>query len=260
MSERAAISSMDASALARDGEPVTASAQLPLAVSGLVFEKGGQRIIDDLSLRIPSPGVTVVMGPNGAGKSVLLRLLHGLLRPTAGTVLWNGQAVDDALRRRQALVFQAPVLLRRTVGANIRFVLKLRGMPHDDKAVAAALSVAGLAALADRPARVLSGGEKQRLAMARALALNPDVLLLDEPTVSLVPASTVAIEALVITARGRGVKVILVTHDIGQARRLADDVIFLHRGRIYEMAPAAGFFPRPAPAAARPSLHGRILI
>lgn len=237
-----------------------ASPLLPLEVSGLVYEKRGQRIIDGLDLRIASPGVTVIMGPNGAGKSVLLRLVHGLLRPGAGNISWNGQAPDEALRRRQGLVFQAPVLLRRTVSANIRFVLRLRGLPHDEEAVAAALAPAGLAGLASRPARVLSGGEKQRLAMARALALSPDVLLLDEPTVSLDPASTAAIEELVATARGRGVKVVLVTHDVGQAHRLADDVVFLHRGRIRETAPAESFFTRPASSEARAYLEGRILI
>lgn len=260
MSENAALSAVEAPALARKEGQVAASPQLPLEADGLVYQKGGQRIIDDLSLRIASPGVTVVMGPNGAGKSVLLRLAHGLLRADAGSISWNGRAPDDALRRRQALVFQAPVLLRRSVAANIRFVLKLRGLPHGEAEVASALSVAGLAGLAARPARVLSGGEKQRLAMARALALNPEVLLLDEPTVSLDPASTAAVEALVATARGHGVKVILVTHDIGQARRLADDVVFLHRGRGGETAPAESFFAGPQSVAARAYLEGHIVL
>ena len=256
MDERAFISPRPGQAAARGGERPL----LPLDVSGLVYEKRGQRIIDALDWRLSASGISVIMGPNGAGKSVLLRLVHGLLRPTAGTISWNGQAMSDDLRRRQGLVFQSPVLLRRTVGANMRFALKLRGLPHDGAAIAAALAPAGLAALAARPAGVLSGGERQRLAMARALALSPQVLMLDEPTVSLDPASTAAVEALVATARGRGVKVILVTHDIGQARRLADDVTFLHRGRVFETTPAAKFFNEPASEAARTYLDGRILL
>ena len=232
---------------------------LPLAVEGLGYEVRGARLIDGVDLRLEDPGVTVVMGPNGAGKSLLLRLMHGLLEPTAGRVRWNGAAVDEAVRRRQALVFQRPVLLRRSVRANIEFVLRLRPGREPQPAMHW-LEHVGLADRAEQPARRLSGGEQQRLAMARALALEPEVLLMDEPTASLDPASVATIEALVGEARQAGTKVVFVTHDIGQARRLADDVVFLHRGRLVEHTAAETFFEQPVSTAARDYLAGRLVL
>ena len=233
---------------------------LPLSVRGLQFEAGGKRIIDRLDLELESNAVTVLLGPNGAGKSVLLRLLHGLLKPTAGSVLWCGAPPSDALRLRQALVFQRPVLLRRSVAANIRFALKLRPFADREARLERALELAGLSELGHQPARVLSGGEQQRLALARALALDPQVLLLDEPTVSLDPASVQAIEELIRTARRAGIMVILVTHELAQARRMADQVLFLQRGRLTEFTPAAQFFDAPASEQGRAYLEGRILL
>lgn len=232
---------------------------LPLAVEGLRYEVRGARLIDGVDLRLEDPGVTVVMGPNGAGKSLLLRLMHGLLEPTAGRVRWNGATVDEAVRRRQALVFQRPVLLRRSVRANIEFVLRLRPGNKPQPAMHW-LEHVGLADRAEQPARRLSGGEQQRLAMARALALEPEVLLMDEPTASLDPASVATIEALVGEARQAGTKVVFVTHDIGQARRLADDVVFLHRGRLVEHTAAETFFEQPVSTAARDYLAGRLVL
>ena len=226
---------------------------------GLVYRSGERTLIDGIDLRIPSISRTVVMGANGAGKSLLLRLLHGLLIPTAGQVSWGGRVLDDAQRRQQAMVFQRPVLLRRSVAANIRFVLKLRGRA-DSARIDAILDEVGLAAHARQPARLLSGGEQQRLALARALATNPLVLFLDEPTASLDPASTAAIEAIVNRAHTRGTKIIFVTHDLGQARRLADDVIFLRDGKLAEHTPAQTFFDTPASQAARDYLDGRLVI
>lgn len=233
---------------------------LPLSVRGLGFEAGGKRIIDGLDLTLAGSAVTVLLGPNGAGKSVLLRLLHGLLKPTRGTILWGSEPPSDALRARQALVFQRPVLLRRSVAANIRFALKLRPFSDRARRLERALDLAGLADLADRPARVLSGGEQQRLALARALILDPEVLLLDEPTASLDPASVQAIEELIRTARRSGITVILVTHELAQARRMADQVVFLHRGRITEVTSAARFFDNPISKEAQAYVEGRILL
>ncbi len=231
---------------------------LPLAVEGLVFEAGGQRLIDGLDLGLEAGPLTVILGPNGAGKSLLLRLLHGLLVPAAGRISWGGQgwqggAADRALRRRQALVFQRPVLLRRSAAANLAYALKAQGFAGAEKTrrLALGLERAGLTALAGRPARLLSGGEQQRLAVARALAHDPEVLLLDEPTVSLDPASALAIEGLIGAARAAGTKVILVTHDLAQARRLAEEVVFVYRGRVEARAPAAEFFAAPPSEAAR---------
>ena len=212
---------------------------LPVHARGLVFEAGGRRLIDGLDLTL-QPGVrTVVMGPNGAGKSLLLRLLHGLIEPSAGAILWGGRAADRAVRLRQAMVFQRPVLLRRSALANVTHALRAHGRT---------------------PARLLSGGEQQRLAMARALSLEPDVLLLDEPTANLDPASTLAIEQLIQQAHDDGTKIVLVTHDVGQARRLADEVVFLHRGRLEEQSWAERFFDAPASATARAFLAGQLVL
>ncbi len=235
---------------------------LPLEARGLVFEAGGRRLIDGLDL-VLRPGLrTVVMGPNGSGKSLLLRLLHGLLQPDAGRVLWAGQPASRGIRRRQAMVFQRPVLLRRSATGNLRHALAARGVPFIARAARARemLAIAGLAALARSPARRLSGGEQQRLALARALSLEPEVLFLDEPAANLDPASTLAIEALVQRAHEDGVKIILVTHDLGQARRLADEIVFLHQGRVEEQAAAARFFAAPASARAEAFVAGRIVL
>jgi tungstate transport system ATP-binding protein len=231
---------------------------LPLEARGLVFEAGGKRLIDGIDLVLSAGPVTVVMGPNGAGKSLLLRLLHGMIEPTAGAVRWGGQAPGEALRRRQAMVFQRPVLLRRSVAANIEFVLKLRGVATGERC-RELLQFVGLEALAARPARLLSGGEQQRLALARALAFQPEVLFLDEPTASLDPYSTAAIETIVKTADERGTKIVFVTHDLGQARRLAGEVIFLHGGRLIEQTAAPRFFDEPASSQARDYLAGRLV-
>jgi tungstate transport system ATP-binding protein len=235
---------------------------LPAHARGLVFEAGGRRLIDGLSLTL-RPGVrTVVMGPNGAGKSLLLRLLHGLLEPSAGAILWGGRSLDRAIRLRQAMVFQRPVLLRRSALANLTHALRARGVPRRERHERAKkmLAAAGLEALAGTPARLLSGGEQQRLAMARALSLEPDVLFLDEPTANLDPASTLAIEQLIQQAHHEGAKIVLVTHDVGQARRLADEVVFLHRGQLEEQSPAGRFFDAPASRAARAFLDGQLVL
>ena len=224
----------------------------------LVYRAGEKCLIDGVDLKIPAKTLSVVMGPNGAGKSLLLRLLHGLITPASGQILWDGRPLDDTLRRQQAMVFQRPVLLRRSVEANIRFVLKLRGRAEPAR-IEEILTEVGLADRAGQPARLLSGGEQQRLTLARALATQPRVLFLDEPTASLDPAATAAIEAIVQRAQGRGTKIVFVTHDVGQARRLADDVVFLNAGRVIEHSPALSFFDNPVSQAARDYLDGRLV-
>lgn len=230
---------------------------LPLTVRDLVLRFGEATVLDGLNLDLGPTGCTMIMGPNGSGKSLLLKLLHGLMQPTSGRIDWGGDAPEQATSR-QALVFQKPVLLRRSVAANIDFVLKARGKQADRRD--ALLEHAGLAHKASQPARLLSGGEAQRLALARALATDPEVLFLDEPTASLDPASVLVIEKIVSEARARGVRIIFVTHDMGQARRMADDVVFLHRGRIAEHCAAAEFFPEPRSAAARDYLNGILVV
>jgi tungstate transport system ATP-binding protein len=235
---------------------------LPLEVRNLALEVAGRRLIDGVDLALHDRGFTIIMGPNGAGKSMLLRLMHGLVPPTKGMVLWAGTPMSASIRRRQAMVFQRPVLFRRTAMGNITHALWLRGMWGDERRSRAleALRRAGLEQHALAPARVLSGGEQQRLCLARALSLDPDVLFLDEPTASLDPASTLAIERLLVDTKRRGTKVIMVTHDVGQARRLADDVIFLDRGRLTEFQPAPRFFSQPESLAGRAFIAGDLLV
>jgi tungstate transport system ATP-binding protein len=248
-------------AIALMGDAAGAAASLPLlpvVARGLVFEAGGKRLIDGIDLVLSAGAITVIMGPNGAGKSLLLRLLHGMIEPTAGTVRWGGEPPDDAVRRRQAMVFQRPVLLRRSVAANVEFVLNQRG-PAGKERCRELLRQVELEALANRPARLLSGGEQQRLALVRALATEPEVLFLDEPTASLDPRSTDMIERIVRAMHERGTKIVFVTHDLGQARRLAQEVIFLHAGRVVEHAPAPQFFTRPASPQAQDYLAGRLV-
>jgi tungstate transport system ATP-binding protein len=230
---------------------------LPLIAEDLGFTANGVAILSGISLTIEAGAPTVIIGPNGAGKSTLLRLLHGLLTPSAGRVTWSG--VDPG--RRQAMVFQRPVLLRRSVLANTAYPLHLAGLAaaERDRRAREALALVGLAALADRPARRLSGGEQQRLALARAAALRPEVLFLDEPCASLDPAATRAVEEIVATLAARGTHIVMTTHDLGQARRLAGEVVFLHRGRALERTPAARFFDQPATPEAAAFLRGELV-
>jgi tungstate transport system ATP-binding protein len=226
---------------------------MPLRVQGLSYAAGGKRILEDVSFEIGAAARTIVLGPNGAGKSVLLKLCHGLLRPAAGEIRWAGGTPGDT-RRRQGMVFQRPVMLRRSVAGNLLHALSVRGIPRAQRAglVDEALHAAGLADIARQSARTLSGGEQQRLAIARAWVLKPDVLLLDEPTANLDPEATRVIEELILGFDAAGTRVLMTTHDIGQARRLANDILFLHRGRLLEHSPASRFFTAPRdPAAAR---------
>ncbi len=230
-----------------------------LEARGLVLEVEGKRLIDSIDLTVDTARFTAIMDPNGAGKSVLLRLLHGLSTPTAGTIEWFGEPLGSTVRARQAMVFQRPVLLRRSVAANIDFVLALKGKA--DSAIRdALLERVGLLDHARQPARLLSGGEQQRLALARALATAPRVLFLDEPTASLDPASTAMIESIVANACSQAMKIILVTHNPGQARRLADEILFLNRGRLIEHTPAVDFFNAPSSSEAAAFLEGRLLL
>lgn len=231
-----------------------------LSCKGLSFDAGGKRLIEDLTLAIHPGRRTMVMGPNGAGKSLLLRLMHGLIAPTTGHVLWQGRPLDRAARDAQAMVFQRPVMLRRSVLANLKFALTVRGITGAARAAQAteALEMARLSDMARRPARVLSGGEQQRLALARALVCQPRLLFLDEPTSSLDPASTHAIENLINAAHTRGVSIVMVTHDLGQARRIGDDVIFLQDGKVAEAGNLQSVLAAPKAAATKAWLEGRL--
>lgn len=232
---------------------------LPLCAKGLCFSAGDVEILRDVSLQITAGAPTLLIGANGAGKSVLLRLLHGLLKPSAGRVFWACPA--DQAARRQAMVFQRPVLLRRSVLANTLYPMALAGVARDERNARAneALALVGLADRADDAARKLSVGQQQRLALARAAALQPELLFLDEPSASLDPAATRAVEEIVLKLAERGTKIVMTTHDLAQARRLAGDIVFLHRGNVLEQAPAEAFFQQPASATARAFLRGELV-
>lgn len=230
-------------------------ASLPLSFEGVGLTLRGTTLLAGIELTV-EPGLrTVVMGPNGAGKSLLLRLAHGLLRPTSGRVVWASGRPG-----RHAMLFQRPVMLRRTALANIRHALALagHGLAERRRLADAAITRFGLEALAFRPARSLSGGEQQVLALARAAALEPELLFLDEPTSALDPAATARIETMLQTLALEGVTLVLVTHSLGQARRFADEIVFLHRGRLIERSPAQAFFNGPRSPEARAFIDGEL--
>ena len=233
---------------------------LPLTIQDVSFEIGGIRLIKDLNCTLEAGPRTMILGANGAGKSLFLRLCHGLIRPTTGRVLWQGAKGRDPADA-QAMVFQRPVMLRRSVAANVDYALKLRGMAAAERraAVEDALDHTGLRRLADNPARVLSVGEQQKLALARAWALQPEVLFLDEPTASLDPAATHAVEQIINAIDAAGTRIVMTTHDLGQARRLGDEVMFLNRGRLLEKALAERFFSEPENDLAQAFLKGELL-
>ena len=222
---------------------------LPLVLDNVSFAVGGRPLIDRVSMELAEGPCTIILGANGAGKSVLMRLCHGLLSPTGGSIEWRGGSNG---RSRQAMVFQRPVMLRRSALSNIVYALRLVGISAHESEMRArdVLEAVGLERAAGRPARVLSGGEQQRLALARAWALGPEVLFLDEPTANLDPGATRDVETLIGQIRAGGTKIVMTTHNLGQAKRLGDEILFLSQGRLVERAPVDRFFTRPASAEA----------
>ncbi len=236
-------------------------AVLPLAANNIGLMRDRKWLLHSINLKFDKGGrVSVLMGYNGAGKSLLLRVLTNLIAPTSGVLTWAGAPPEKAQAPRIGVVFQQPVMFRRSVRGNLLLALSAAGVARRQRAhhVDELLTIAGLSAYANNPAQVLSAGERQRLAIARALATNPDILLLDEPTAALDPAATLAIERLISQASARAIRLLLITHDVAQARRLADDVVFLHGGRILEQSPAAAFFAAPSCRAASMFLDGCI--
>ena len=229
---------------------------LPLRLEDVSFAAGGRTLIEQLSLTLEAGASTIILGANGAGKSVLMRLMHGLLAPSTGRVAWNAQGP----RRRQAMVFQRPVMLRRSALANVVYGLAAAGVTgvERERLAREALAEVGLSHVAQRPARILSGGEQQRLALARAWALHPEVVFLDEPTANLDPGATREIETIIKAFDASGTKIVMSTHSLGQARRLGDEVIFLHQGRVAERAPIERFFPQPASPEAAAFVKGEL--
>jgi tungstate transport system ATP-binding protein len=241
------------------------ASDLPIVLHDVSILAREFAILDRISLKLLPGPPTVVIGPNGAGKTTLLRAAMGLIEPAggqavSGKVTWGGRTGVPATRR--AIVFQRPVMLRRSAAANVEYALASAGVARTEwpARLADLFDIVGLAGLGGRPARRLSGGEQQRLALARALARDPEVLFLDEPTASLDPAATKAIEDVIRAVAARGIKVVMATHDLGEARRLAGEIVLMHRGRVLEITPAAEFFESPKSQEARRFIAGDLLV
>jgi len=236
------------------------ASDLPIRFDGVSVSGGSVTILDRITLQIEAGAPTVLIGPNGSGKTTFLRTAMGLTRPSHGRVSWGGVEMSPPLHR--AFVFQRPAMLRRTAAANLRYALRVARLPnaqHDGR-IAQLLALVGLDGLDKRPARRLSGGEQQRLALARALARDPAVLFLDEPTASADPAATKAIEDTIRAVAASGIKVVMSTHDLGEARRIAGEIILLHRGRMIERAATAEFLNSPKTGEAKAFIAGELLV
>ena len=237
----------------------------PVRFSNVTLKIDKQLLIQNFTCQLDNAGKTVVIGPNGAGKSLFLRLMARMIEPTSGQISAKSEELGginniDQSNQCLSLVFQSPVLLRRSVYENVAFVLRQKNLSKGSihERVFEALKQAGLQSFAQTPARAMSGGEQQRLALARALVVDPVALLLDEPTTSLDPASTYIVEQMIEKADRNGTKIVFVTHDIRQAKRLADDILFIHDGQVLIHKPAKAFFKDPGHHAAQAYLDGRV--
>ena len=231
----------------------------PIQFKDLSVILGQKIILDKINCKIKSNSITAVLGPNGAGKSIFLQTINGLFSVQSGRLTFNLMEINQEIRKQQAMVFQNPVLLRRTVIANLQFISNLRNK-ESNRLLKKILSKVGLEGYEKKPARLLSGGEKQRLSMARALMINPNLLLLDEPTANLDPYSLKLIEDLVLEENSIGKTIIFTTHDMSQAKRLATDVIFLNKGKVLEQTISKTFFKSPKTLEAQKYINGEILI
>ena len=230
-----------------------------IEVNNLYVSTQKRILLDKLNCTIFEEGISVIIGPNGAGKSLFLRCLHGLTLPDEGSIKFRGNALSEEVRSRQAFVFQNPVLLKRSVFSNLTFITNLRGI-KDIKEINHVLSLVGLDKIKDQSAKTLSGGEKQRLSLARAILTKPDYLFLDEPTSNLDPGSTNLIENLVKKVSQEGTKVVYITHDIFQAKRISDEIIFMYKGLVLEKNTSNNFFEKQFSKEAELFIKGVILV
>jgi len=224
----------------------------------LVSNKGERNLINIPNLQFDSKSISVIIGPNGAGKSLLINLIQGLIIPSTGTIKVKSLTTDDN-RKKVSIMMQKPVFLRRTTEQNIQFVLEL----NKDKRKVSYLDVLerfDLIAQKKILANKLSGGEKQRLALALAICTNSKILLLDEPTANADPLTTVKIEKIIKEEAIAGKKILLVTHNIPQAKRLGQDIAFIHRGKVLEHCDKAVFLNHPKVKEINQFLEGEILI
>lgn len=234
------------------------SHMFPIVVKNLSLEINKKILLNNLTCELTAHGITVIMGPNGAGKSLFVRCLHGLSKPTDGSIRYGNVPVGAVTRGRQSMVFQSPKLLRRSVIENLRFVANLN--KKNNQNLTGLLKETDLSLLKDQQVSTLSGGEKQRLSLTRALVSNPEILFLDEATSSLDPRSVSIIESLLKEKKLKNLKIILITHDINQAKRIADDIIFMNNGKISETGLANNFFLNPQSQEAKAFLKGDLII
>lgn len=229
----------------------------PIRIDELRYSPNGRAVLDGIDLELGSEGITLVLGPNGAGKSMLLRVLCGLVAPTGGTIAWGAEGRPE---HGVMMVFQHPMLLRASVQENVALGLKPLGVAAGERLrrARAVLERIGLAHRATESASRLSGGERQRLALARAWLIRPRLLLLDEPTASLDPSATAEVERIIREIRTDGTRILMVTHNLGQATRLGDDIVFLANGKVCEHTPTQRFFSRPASAEAKLFIQGEL--
>ena len=232
---------------------------MSVCLQDVVVERRGKTVLGPMTLELSDAGFTMVLGPNGAGKTTLLKVLHGVERVSSGSVSWS--VPSQTAREGQAYVFQSPIMLRRSVRANLAYPLQLLGLDKADisERVTKWAARIGLSAALDFPAPRLSGGEQQKLALARALIRRPNTLFLDEPCANLDGRSVREIEEILREAVQAGTQIIMTTHDLGQARRLADRVIFVNKGQIEEQAPATAFFNAASSLGASAFLNGDIV-
>jgi len=231
----------------------------PLIVENAVTRRHGQVLVGPVSLQLDGTKATAIIGPNGAGKTTFLRLLHGTARPHGGEIRWTGDRATA--QEAQSFVFQRPVMLRRSVAENLAYPLRIRGFsgPEVRSRSRDWASRVGLEGVMERPAVSLSGGEQQKLALARALITDPKVVFLDEPCASLDGRATREIEAILNESRATGTCLVFSTHNMGQVRRLADQVVFLLGGRIHETGTVEAFLDAPQTAHSRAFLRGDIV-
>lgn len=234
---------------------------LPLALDGATLEADGRTLAGPFTHVFEAGRRHLVIGPNGAGKTLLLRLCHGLAAPARGSVRWLGKDGADA-RARQSIVFQRTPVLRRSTLANVAYPLLLRGVGRREARARAAETLAsvGIADLGERAAGVLSAGERQKLGLARALVTGPEVVFLDEPAANLDPGAARDIEALIAGIADAGVTIVMTSHDLGQIRRLAEEVAFLYRGRVIEAGPASAHLERPRTPQLAAFLNGELVL
>ncbi len=233
---------------------------MPIKVKKLNFEKRHKKLLTDISCEIKAKGITIILGPNGAGKTLFLKCLHGLISDSTSEVTFANKTLNTSIRKQQSMVFQSPILLRRSVFKNISFALQQRTKIIDKEKILKVLKKVDLLNLVNENAILLSGGEKQRLCLARAIVTRPKILFLDEATSNLDPYSIQIIEKIIKEVNRQGTKVIAITHDLLQAKRLADDIIFINKGKMCEFTDAKIFFLKPESREGKLFMSGKLII